>query len=482
MVKATIDRIEMSTRATAAHTLQFTPQLVKTENGRAVLEPHAIVSLQQMFLSDVALASATAEDALLGLLDTAAWLRFEHVTKYCAERFPAKKVEAEWEREGVVGEAERREWVEMSEEAQAVTCFVLDLLGLETAAEARALQGGEEAMEAYFGDCVGSKEAVQVLGKCAAVQSRIMDTVLKEIQEKKEGSKSSGEKSSEEEHSDEHPVQEEHSDEHVMQEEHSNEEPVQEEHSDEHPVQEEHSDEHPVQEEHSDEDQPVQEEHSNEEPSNEEHSDDDGNRPIVFDDLPNDIWEALMGQLRDRLESDSSDDEPEKKEYVARVSVGSLLSRLLFHLTEVEEGESVLRAFDSRVSRTMALITFVAKDDPAFANLEKIPEITQHMYYLEALEEEEETLAARLQTCSDEDRPAVREEHDALMAQAAEIIVKVCFLLFRVMLPVAVRVAAPLLDSSRCVGVMLEPFQLLTNALMTTSPVASQNSRDGCPA
>lgn len=442
MVKATIDRIEMSTRATAAHTLQFTPQLVKTENGRAVLEPHAIVSLQQMFLSDVALASATAEDALLGLLDTAAWLRFEHVTKYCAERFPAKKVEAEWEREGVVGEAERREWVEMSEEAQAVTCFVLDLLGLETAAEARALQGGEEAMEAYFGDCVGSKEAVQVLGKCAAVQSRIMDTVLKEIQEKKEGSKSSGEKSSEEEHSDEHPVQEEH----------------------------------------SDEDQPVQEEHSNEEPSNEEHSDDDGNRPIVFDDLPNDIWEALMGQLRDRLESDSSDDEPEKKEYVARVSVGSLLSRLLFHLTEVEEGESVLRAFDSRVSRTMALITFVAKDDPAFANLEKIPEITQHMYYLEALEEEEETLAARLQTCSDEDRPAVREEHDALMAQAAEIIVKVCFLLFRVMLPVAVRVAAPLLDSSRCVGVMLEPFQLLTNALMTASPVASQNSRDVCPA
>ena len=429
-MKATIDRIEMSTRATAAHTLQFTPQLVKTENGRAVLEPHAIVSLQQMFLSDVALASATAEDAPLGLLDTAAWLRFEHVTKYCAERFPAKKVEAEWEREGVVGEAERREWVGMSEEAQAVTCFVLDLLGLETAAEARALQGGEEAMEAYFGDCVGSKEAVQVLGKCAAVQSRIMDTVLKEIQEKKEGSKSS-----EEEPLDEHPVQEEHSDEHVM-----------------------------------------QEEHSNEEPSNEEHSDDDGTRPIVFDDLPNDIWEALMGQLRDRLESDSSDDEPEKKEYVARVSVGSLLSRLLFHLTEVEEGESVLRAFDSRVSRTMALITFVAKDDPAFANLEKIPEITQHMYYLEALEEEEETLAARLQTCSDEDRPAVREEHDALMAQAAEIIVKVCFLLFRVMLPVAVRVAAPLLDSSRCVGVMLEPFQLLTNALMTASPVASQNS------
>lgn len=183
-----------------------------------------------------------------------------------------------------------------------------------------------------------------------------------------------------------------------------------------------------------------------------------------------------MGQLRDRLESDSSDDEPEKKEYVARVSVGSLLSRLLFHLTEVEEGESVLRAFDSRVSRTLTLITFVAKDDPAFANLEKIPEITQHMYYLEALEEEEETLAARLQTCSDEDRPAVREEHDALMAQAAEIIVKVCFLLFRVMLPVAVRVAAPLLDSSRCVGVMLEPFQLLTNALMTASPVASQNS------
>ena len=456
MVKATIDRIEMSTRATAAHTLQFTPQLVKTENGRAVLEPHAIVSLQQMFLSDVALASATAEDALLGLLDTAAWLRFEHVTKYCAERFPAKKVEAEWEREGVVGEAERREWVEMSEEAQAVTCFVLDLLGLETAAEARALQGGEEAMEAYFGDCVGSKEAVQVLGKCAAVQSRIMDTVLKEIQEKKEGSKSSGEKSSEEEHSDEHPVQEEHSDEHVMQEEHSNEEPVQEEHSDEHPVQEEHSDE--------------------------EHSDDNANHPTVFDFLPKDLLEALMGQLRDRLESDSSDDEPEKKEYVARVSVGSLLSRLLFHLTEVEEGESVLRAFDSRVSRTLTLITFVAKDDPAFANLEKIPEITQHMYYLEALEEEEETLAARLQTCSDEDRPAVREEHDALMAQAAEIIVKVCFLLFRVMLPVAVRVAAPLLDSSRCVGVMLEPFQLLTNALMTASPVASQNSRDVCPA
>lgn len=466
MVKATIDRIEMSTRATAAHTLQFTPQLVKTESGRAVLEPHAIVSLQQMFLSDVALARATAEDAPLGLLDTAAWLRFEHVTKYCAERFPAKKVEAEWEREGVVGEAERREWVEMSEEAQAVTCFVLDLLGLETAAEARALQGGEEAMEAYFGDCVGSKEAVQVLGKCAAVQSRIMDTVLKEIQEKKEGSKSSGEKSSEEEPSDEHPVQEEHSDEHVMQEEHSDEEPVQEEHSDEHIIQEEHSDEHPVQEE----------------PSNEEHSDDNANHPTVFDFLPKDLLEALMGQLRDRLESDSSDDEPEKKEYVARVSVGSLLSRLLFHLTEVEEGESVLRAFDSRVSRTLTLITFVAKDDPAFANLEKIPEITQHMYYLEALEEEEETLTARLQTCSDEDRPAVREEHDALMAQAAEIIVKVCFLLFRVMLPVAVRVAAPLLDSSRCVGVMLEPFQLLTNALMSASPVASQNSRDGCPA
>ena len=434
MVKATIDRIEMSTRATAAHTLQFTPQLVKTESGRAVLEPHAIVSLQQMFLSDVALASATAEDAPLGLLDTAAWLRFEHVTKYCAERFPAKKVEAEWEREGVVGEAERREWVEMSEEAQAVTCFVLDLLGLETAAEARALQGGEEAMEAYFGDCVSSEEAERVLGKCAAVQSRIMDTVLKEIQE--EGSKSSGEKSFEEEHSDEHPMQEEHSD----------EEPVQEEHSDE------------------------------------EHSDDNANHPTVFDFLPKDLLEALMGQLRDRLESDSSDDEPEKKEYVARVSVGSLLSRLLFHLTEVEEGESVLRAFDSRVSRTLTLITFVAKDDPAFANLEKIPEITQHMYYLEALEEEEETLAARLQTCSDEDRPAVREEHDALMAQAAEIIVKVCFLLFRVMLPVAVRVAAPLLDSSRCVGVMLEPFQLLTNALMTASPVASQNSRDVCPA
>ena len=33
MVKATIDRIEMSTRATAAHTLQFTPQLVKTLNS-----------------------------------------------------------------------------------------------------------------------------------------------------------------------------------------------------------------------------------------------------------------------------------------------------------------------------------------------------------------------------------------------------------------------------------------------------------------
>lgn len=74
------------------------------------------------------------------------------------------------------------------------------------------------------------------------------------------------------------------------------------------------------------------------------------------------------------------------------------------------------------------------------------------MYYLEALEEEEETLAARLQTCSDEDRPAVREEHDALMAQAAEIIVKVCFLLFRVMLPVAVRVAAPLLGQLALCG------------------------------
>ena len=473
-MKATIDRIEMSTRATAAHTLQFTPQLVKTENGRAVLEPHAIVSLQQMFLSDVALASETAEDAPLGLLDTAAWLRFEHVTKYCQERFPVKNAEAEWEREGVVGEAEQREWVEMSEEAQAVTCFVLDLLGLETTAEARALQGSEEAMEAYFGDCVGSEEAEQVLGKCAAVQSRIMDTVLKEIQEK-EGTKSSGEKSEEEEHSDEHPMQEEHSDEHPVQEEHSGEHPVHEEHSDEEPVQEEPSNEEPVQEEHSDE-HPVPEEHSDEEHSDEEHSDDNGDRHTVFDFLPNDLLEALMGQLRDRPEADSSDDQPEKKEYVARVSVGSLLSRLLFHLTEVEEGESVLRAFDSRVSRTLTLITFVAKDDPAFANLEKIPEITQHMYYLEALEEKEEALAAKLQACADEDRPAVLEEHDALMAEAAEIIVKVSFLLFRVMLPVAVRVAAPLLDSSRCVGVMLEPFQLLVNALMTASPVASQNS------
>ena len=82
MLKATIDRIEMSTRAGSAHSLQFTPQLLKTENGRAVLEPHAITSLQQMFLSDVALASMTTNDLPSSLMSSSAWMRFVYVTKY----------------------------------------------------------------------------------------------------------------------------------------------------------------------------------------------------------------------------------------------------------------------------------------------------------------------------------------------------------------------------------------------------------------
>ena len=65
IMKASIDRIEVSTRVGMGTSFQYTPYLVKVEDNRAIVEPHCISALQNAFLSDVVLASHFVRDAVL---------------------------------------------------------------------------------------------------------------------------------------------------------------------------------------------------------------------------------------------------------------------------------------------------------------------------------------------------------------------------------------------------------------------------------
>ena len=171
-----------------------------------------------------------------------------------------------------------------------------------------------------------------------------------------------------------------------------------------------------------------------------------------------------------------------KKEHKGLLFIGNVISHLVLRLSTPSNGEPVVESFTNCISQVLLLL-YVANEKGTFqTGPSLLSNIATALAELDPLSNKEEVVASKLQECSEEDRPKLEEAHRQLQALITQQMIMISANLLAAVLPVVLPFIAPMMDSSRCVGVMMEPFQLLIHALMTATPVASQNSDRVCQA
>ena len=547
IMKASIDRIEVSTRVGMGTSFQYTPYLVKVEDNRAIVEPHCISALQNAFLSDVVLASHFVEDSFMNTISTAGWLRMMYVTRFCEEIRGWEGMEESWREEGLLDEVEERPRCEMSIPEQVVVCFLVSLLDLDAGQTAVALHSKPEEMSRYFGEVVSRKKEREMAMLHSMKRDTMITCVLREKQEEELEEREKALKKQEEElkkradamDKKEKELEERQKALDEMENELSESENVsQNENENDSQNEMENNSQDEMENNSQDENENVSQDENenvsqdeNENNSQNETSEDaaspessvhsprsESGRPAPMMPIPPEVLARMMESdesdsvygmvsVHDGSESDESpttqdsssdgdhdtdasdgdyfylsDDTSESSHansplHIPFSSLDNSLAVWIHRIIEINELPDAVESFISGVEYIFVLLKGALDANPAFCDVSGIQTIVEKLAAIKSLCDESVQYKKQFLGATEEKILKLRAELTRLAVAEGELVVKAASDLLVMLLPAILRVNGPVLSSARSLGALVEPFQLLIDALMNNSPVDTSSCR-----
>ena len=538
IMKASIDRIEVSTRVGMGTSFQYTPYLVKVEDNRAIVEPHCISALQNAFLSDVVLASHFVEDSFMNTISTAGWLRMMYVTRFCEEIRGWEGMEESWREEGLLDEVEERPRCEMSIPEQVVVCFLVSLLDLDAGQTAVALHSKPEEMSRYFGEVVSRKKEREMAMLHSMKRDTMITCVLREKQEEELEEREKALKKQEEElkkRADAMDKEKELEERQKALDEMENELSESESSSQN---ENENDSQNEMENNSQDENENVSQDENenvsqdeNENNSQNETSEDaaspessvhsprsESGRPAPMMPIPPEVLARMMESdesdsvygmvsVHDGSESDESpttqdsssdgdhdtdasdgdyfylsDDTSESSHansplHIPFSSLANSLAVWIHRIIEINELPDAVESFISGVEYVLVLLKGALDANPAFCDVSGIQTIVEKLAAIKSLCDESVQYKKQFLGATEEKILKLRAELTRLAVAEGELVVKAASDLLVMLLPAILRVNGPVLSSARSLGALVEPFQLLIDALMNNSPVDTSSCR-----
>ena len=523
IMKASIDRIEVSTRVGMGTSFQYTPYLVKVEDNRAIVEPHCISALQHAFLSDVVLASHFVEDSFMNTISTAGWLRMMYVTRFCEEIRGWEGMEESWREEGLLDEVEERPRCEMSIPEQVVVCFLVSLLDLDAGQTAVALHSKPEEMSRYFGEVVSRKKEREMAMLHSMKRDTMITCVLREkqeeeLEEREKALKKRGEelkKRADAMDKKEKELEERQKALDEMENELSESESSSQ-----------NENENVSQDENENVSQDENENNSQNETSEDAASPEssvhsprsESGRPAPMMPIPPEVLARMMESdesdsvygmvsVHDGSESDESpttqdsssdgdhdtdasdgdyfylsDDTSESSHansplHIPFSSLANSLAVWIHRIIEINELPDAVESFISGVEYVLVLLKGALDANPAFCDVSGIQTIVEKLAAIKSLCDESVQYKKQFLGATEEKILKLRAELTRLAVAEGELVVKAASDLLVMLLPAILRVNGPVLSSARSLGALVEPFQLLIDALMNNSPVDTSSCR-----
>ena len=531
IMKASIDRIEVSTRVGMGTSFQYTPYLVKVEDNRAIVEPHCISALQNAFLSDVVLASHFVEDSFMNTISTAGWLRMMYVTRFCEEIRGWEGMEESWREEGLLDEVEERPRCEMSIPEQVVVCFLVSLLDLDAGQTAVALHSKPEEMSRYFGEVVSRKKEREMAMLHSMKRDTMITCVLREKQEEELEEREKALKKQEEElkkRADAMDKKEKELEERQKALDEMENELSESESSSQNENENDSQDENEnnSQDENENVSQDENENNSQNETSEDAASPEssvhsprsESGRPAPMMPIPPEVLARMMESdesdsvygmvsVHDGSESDESpttqdsssdgdhdtdasdgdyfylsDDTSESSHansplHIPFSSLDNSLAVWIHRIIEINELPDAVESFISGVEYIFVLLKGALDANPAFCDVSGIQTIVEKLAAIKSLCDESVQYKKQFLGATEEKILKLRAELTRLAVAEGELVVKAASDLLVMLLPAILRVNGPVLSSARSLGALVEPFQLLIDALMNNSPVDTSSCR-----
>ena len=546
IMKASIDRIEVSTRVGMGTSFQYTPYLVKVEDNRAIVEPHCISALQNAFLSDVVLASHFVEDSFMNTISTAGWLRMMYVTRFCEEIRGWEGMEESWREEGLLDEVEERPRCEMSIPEQVVVCFLVSLLDLDAGQTAVALHSKPEEMSRYFGEVVSRKKEREMAMLHSMKRDTMITCVLREKQEEELEEREKALKKRDEELKKQEEEMKKRADamdekEKELEERQKALDEMENELSESENVSQnenENDSQNEMENNSQDENENVSQDENenvsqdeNENNSQNETSEDaaspessvhsprsESGRPAPMMPIPPEVLARMMESdesdsvygmvsVHDGSESDESpttqdsssdgdhdtdasdgdyfylsDDTSESSHansplHIPFSSLDNSLAVWIHRIIEINELPDAVESFISGVEYIFVLLKGALDANPAFCDVSGIQTIVEKLAAIKSLCDESVQYKKQFLGATEEKILKLRAELTRLAVAEGELVVKAASDLLVMLLPAILRVNGPVLSSARSLGALVEPFQLLIDALMNNSPVDTSSCR-----
>ena len=515
IMKASIDRIKVSTRVGMGTSFQYTPYLVKVEDNRAIVEPHCISALQNAFLSDVVLASHFVEDSFMNTISTAGWLRMMYVTRFCEEIRGWEGMEESWREEGLLDEVEERPRCEMSIPEQVVVCFLVSLLDLDAGQTAVALHSKPEEMSRYFGEVVSRKKEREMAMLHSMKRDTMITCVLREKQEEELEEREKALKKQEEElkkRADAMDKKEKELEERQKALDEMENELSESESSSQNENENVSQDENENNSQNETSEDAASPESSVHSPRSE------SGRPAPMMPIPPEVLARMMESdesdsvygmvsVHDGSESDESpttqdsssdgdhdtdasdgdyfylsDDTSESSHansplHIPFSSLDNSLAVWIHRIIEINELPDAVESFISGVEYIFVLLKGALDANPAFCDVSGIQTIVEKLAAIKSLCDESVQYKKQFLGATEEKILKLRAELTRLAVAEGELVVKAASDLLVMLLPAILRVNGPVLSSARSLGALVEPFQLLIDALMNNSPVDTSSCR-----
>lgn len=515
IMKASIDRIEVSTRVGMGTSFQYTPYLVKVEDNRAIVEPHCISALQNAFLSDVVLASHFVEDSFMNTISTAGWLRMMYVTRFCEEIRGWEGMEESWREEGLLDEVEERPRCEMSIPEQVVVCFLVSLLDLDAGQTAVALHSKPEEMSRYFGEVVSRKKEREMAMLHSMKRDTMITCVLREKQEEELEEREKALKKQEEELKKRADAMDKKEKE--LEERQKALDEMENELS-ESEISSQDENENVSQDENENNSQNETSEDAASPESSVHSPRSESGRPAPMMPIPPEVLARMMESdesdsvygmvsVHDGSESDESpttqdsssdgdhdtdasdgdyfylsDDTSESSHansplHIPFSSLDNSLAVWIHRIIEINELPDAVESFISGVEYIFVLLKGALDANPAFCDVSGIQTIVEKLAAIKSLCDESVQYKKQFLGATEEKILKLRAELTRLAVAEGELVVKAASDLLVMLLPAILRVNGPVLSSARSLGALVEPFQLLIDALMNNSPVDTSSCR-----
>ena len=158
-------------------------------------------------------------------------------------------------------------------------------------------------------------------------------------------------------------------------------------------------------------------------------------------------------------------------------SLDNSLAVWIHRIIEINELPDAVESFISGVEYIFVLLKGALDANPAFCDVSGIQTIVEKLAAIKSLCDESVQYKKQFLGATEEKILKLRAELTRLAVAEGELVVKAASDLLVMLLPAILRVNGPVLSSARSLGALVEPFQLLIDALMNNSPVDTSSCR-----